>query len=62
MLARKARMNWQDVDLIIKGKRHPRLETATRLSEATGGQVSVAEILAAHSETVTAPVVDLGGQ
>jgi len=55
MLARKAGMSWQDVDLIIKGKRQPKRETAERLSEATGGEVSVAEILCAkglHDETV----------
>jgi hypothetical protein len=64
MLARKAGMSWQDVDLIIKGKRQPKRETAERLSEATGGEVSVAEILCAkvHEETVAPTPAAAEGQ
>lgn len=44
-LARRAGVQWQTVDAIVAGRVTPRVETARRLSDATDGAVSVAEIL-----------------
>lgn len=44
-LARRAGVQWQTVDAIVRGETTPRLDTARRLSEATDGAVTVAEIL-----------------
>lgn len=44
-LARRAGVQWQTVDAIVRGETVPTRETALRLSEATDGEVSAAEIL-----------------
>lgn len=44
-LARDAGMTWPSVAEIVKGRSTPRVETARALSRATGGEVTVAEIL-----------------
>ena len=44
-IARAAALRWQTVDLIARGQVRPRVETAKRISAATGGAVTVATLL-----------------
>lgn len=53
-LAMRAGLRWQTVHLIAEGLQRPKIETARRLSKATRGAVSVAELLGLSSREVPA--------
>jgi DNA-binding transcriptional regulator YdaS (Cro superfamily) len=44
-LARDAGVTWQTINEIAQGRRRPRADLALRISRATGGAVSAAELM-----------------
>lgn len=51
-IARHAGLSWPSVADVVKGRATPRVETARLISAATGGAVTVAEILGLRESDV----------